>query len=73
MLIVDSVQYHYSMQLEQESAFDIPDHKPKADWPSEGQIEIKDIRIKYRPELPEVLKGLTMSINPGEKVGIVGR
>ena len=29
--------------------------------------------LKYRPELPAVIKGLSMSIRPGEKVGIVGR
>ena len=29
--------------------------------------------MKYRPELPAVLRGLTMSICPGEKIGIVGR
>lgn len=34
---------------------------------------MKNVVLRYRPELPEVLRGLTMSIRPGEKVGIVGR
>jgi len=29
--------------------------------------------LKYRPELPDVLRGLTMSVKANEKVGIVGR
>lgn len=34
---------------------------------------MKNVVLKYRPELPEVLKGLTMTVRPGEKIGIVGR
>lgn len=29
--------------------------------------------MSYRPELPTVLKGLTISVKGGEKIGIVGR
>jgi ABC-type multidrug transport system fused ATPase/permease subunit len=29
--------------------------------------------VKYRPELPLVLKGISIHIEKGEKVGIVGR
>ena len=34
---------------------------------------MKDVVLKYRPELPPVLKGLSMSVQGGEKIGIVGR
>ena len=34
---------------------------------------MNQVVLKYRPELPEVLRGLTMSIRPSEKIGIVGR
>ena len=34
---------------------------------------MSDVVMKYRPELPAVLRGLSMSIRPGEKIGIVGR
>lgn len=33
----------------------------------------KDVELKYRPDLPLVLKGLTFDIRPAEKVGIIGR
>lgn len=64
---------HYAKQLEQEAPHQVPDKKPPASWPADGQIELKDVVLKYRPELPPVLKGLSLSVKPGEKVGIVGR
>ncbi|KAL1937459.1 hypothetical protein VTO73DRAFT_13182 [Trametes versicolor] len=64
---------HYVRELEQEPAHLIADRKPPALWPAQGQIELKNVVLKYRPELPAVLKGLSMSVRPGEKVGIVGR
>ena len=64
---------HYTKNLEQEPPHEIPDKKPKGPWPSEGHVEIKDVHLKYRPELPEVLRGLSMDVAPGEKIGIVGR
>ena len=64
---------HYSEKIEQEPPHEIPEMKPKTLWPAGGRIEIKDVFLKYRPELPDVLRGLTMDVAPGEKVGIVGR
>ena len=64
---------HYARNIEQEPPHKIPDMKPKVPWPAEGRIEIKDVFLKYRPGLPDVLSGLTMDVAPGEKVGIVGR
>ena len=64
---------HYAKNLEQEAPHEIPERKPEASWPVEGRVEIKDVFLKYRPELPDVLRGLTMSVAPREKIGIVGR
>ena len=50
-----------------------PRHVPKASWPTEGHIIISDLYARYRPNLDDVLKGLNLEIQPGEKVGIVGR
>lgn len=38
-----------------------------------GDVEFKDVVFKYRPELPDVLRGISLKINAGEKIGIVGR
>lgn len=42
-------------------------------WPTRGEIEFKDAKLRYRPGLPLVLKGLNLCIPAGSKVGIVGR
>ncbi|KAI9439889.1 ABC transporter [Lactarius indigo] len=64
---------YYARDLEQEPPHEIPDQKPPAPWPSNGKLEINEAVLKYRPELPLVLKGLSMSVEGGEKIGIVGR
>jgi ABC-type multidrug transport system fused ATPase/permease subunit len=43
------------------------------DWPSDGGVEFKDAKLRYRPGLPLVLKGLNIKIPARSKVGIVGR
>lgn len=67
------VQIHYAHELEQEPPHLLPDQKPPAPWPAKGGLEMNSVVLKYRPSLPEVLRGLTMSVRPGEKIGIVGR
>ncbi|XP_017415330.2 ABC transporter C family member 4 isoform X1 [Vigna angularis] len=49
------------------------DRVPPANWPGQGNVDIKDLQVRYRPNTPLVLKGITLSINGGEKVGVVGR
>ncbi|KAJ9097158.1 hypothetical protein QFC21_004827 [Naganishia friedmannii] len=46
---------------------------PSVDWPSQGIITFDNVVLKYRPELPAVLKGLSFTVQAGEKIGIVGR
>lgn len=64
---------YYANNLEQEPAHEIPDRKPDPAWPGNGQITFDNVVMKYRPELPDVLKGLTIHVKPAEKIGIVGR
>ena len=49
------------------------DPKPPLDWPQNGNIEAKNVYIKYQDHLPNVLNGLNFDIKKGEKIGIVGR
>jgi ABC-type multidrug transport system fused ATPase/permease subunit len=51
----------------------IPDSLPDPSWPSEGAVEIRSLKLRYRPELDLVLKGLSVSIPPRCKVGVCGR
>ena len=51
----------------------LPTDPPINEWPSQGLVEFKDVELRYRPELPLVLHGVSFTLNPGEKVGIIGR
>uniref|UniRef100_A0A8C4RA30 Uncharacterized protein n=1 Tax=Eptatretus burgeri TaxID=7764 RepID=A0A8C4RA30_EPTBU len=42
-------------------------------WPTEGKITFLNYSMRYRKESPRVLKSLNLTIEPKEKVGIVGR
>ncbi|KAK1940423.1 ABC transporter C family member 12 [Phytophthora citrophthora] len=44
-----------------------------AAWPARGAIRFDSLCLRYRPDLPLVLRGVDMDIQPGEKVGICGR
>jgi len=41
--------------------------------PIAGRITFDRVNFRYRPDTPEVLKGITLDIAPGEVIGIVGR
>lgn len=47
--------------------------EPAKDWPQKGEIDISDVKLRYRPNCDLVLKGLSINIQPGLKVGVVGR
>ncbi|KAI0649348.1 ABC protein [Trametes meyenii] len=67
------VQYSRVDQIPQEAPHEIPDSKPPSEWPARGSIEFKDVVMQYRPGLPFVLKGLSVKVSGGEKIGVVGR
>lgn len=64
---------HYITDVPQEDLHGKPDFHPPPVWPSKGRIELKDVVLRYRQDQPDVLKQLSMTIEPGEKIGIVGR
>jgi len=43
------------------------------EWPSQGEVKFVNYSTKYRPDTEIVLKNISFTVNPGEKVGIVGR
>ena len=47
--------------------------RPADNWPTEGALSYRDVWMRYRPELPAVLKGVSFDIAAGEKIGICGR
>ncbi|XP_054566313.1 ATP-binding cassette sub-family C member 12 isoform X3 [Eptesicus fuscus] len=56
-----------------ESAQPLPAAPCPRDWPSRGEITFRDYRMRYRDGTPLVLDGLSLHIQSGQTVGIVGR
>ncbi|GAA6017471.1 hypothetical protein JCM10207_008238 [Rhodosporidiobolus poonsookiae] len=72
-LSLNSVQriLQYSTEVETEEP---PTDKkaPPAHWPDKGEIEFEGFSAKYTENGEDVLHDLSLSIKPGEKIGIVG-
>lgn len=67
------------LNLPQEPPSIIESARPPAYWPSSGGpadsklISVENLVIKYAPDLPSVLQGVSFDIKPRERVGLVGR
>ena len=61
------------IEVEQEAKPIIDEARPAGNWPCQGAIQFMNYTTRYRPDLEPVLKDLTFSVQPGERVGIVGR
>ncbi|GLT35132.1 hypothetical protein SLA2020_096100 [Shorea laevis] len=51
----------------------IESNRPPPGWPSVGSVNFEDVVLRYMPELRPVLHGLSFTVFPSEKAGIVGR
>ncbi|KAJ2056113.1 Multidrug resistance-associated protein 1 [Coemansia sp. S2] len=56
-----------------EAPYIIDSCRPSAQWPPHGKIEFRDFSMKYGADLNYALMNVNLTINPGEKIGIVGR
>lgn len=63
--------HYYGTYLEEEA----PLHtiEVRKSWPESGEIIFDNVEMRYRPGLPLVLKGLSMHVKGGERIGVVGR
>jgi len=46
---------------------------PPDGYPRYGAVEMEGVRMRYRDDLPEVLKGVTFTVQGGSKAGLIGR
>eukprot|EP01125_Pyxidicula_operculata_P020715 TRINITY_DN7733_c0_g1_i1.p1 TRINITY_DN7733_c0_g1~~TRINITY_DN7733_c0_g1_i1.p1 ORF type:complete len:1515 (-),score=405.79 TRINITY_DN7733_c0_g1_i1:221-4765(-) len=51
----------------------IGDFTPAQNWPNQGGIEFRNLSMRYRENLPMVLKDVQFTVKPREKIGVVGR
>ncbi|KAI1214940.1 ATP-binding cassette transporter protein YOR1-like protein [Annulohypoxylon truncatum] len=70
MNAVERLEY-YGTQLEEEAPEHTIDVRPT--WPEKGEIIFDNVEMRYRANLPLVLKGLSINVRGGERIGIVGR
>ena len=62
----------YSM-TEQEAPWIWPDNRPEKAWPQAGMMEFEDYGMRYREDTPLVVENISVKVDGGQKVGIVGR
>lgn len=60
-------------ETEKEAPWQIQETAPPSTWPHSGRVEFRDYCLRYREDLDLVLKHINVTIEGGEKVGIVGR
>jgi len=66
-----------------QSYWDVPNEAPltldsdrqlqEQQWPQKGEIDFNRVYMKYSPTGPDVIKGLTLHADPGQRIGCVGR
>jgi ABC-type multidrug transport system fused ATPase/permease subunit len=65
------------LDLPQEPPAVIESNRPPAYWPSsaskEALVRVEDLVIKYAPELPAVLHGVSFNLKAKERIGLLGR
>ena len=71
MVAVERVR-EYQSQLPQEAAWQL-ESDPGPDWPHIGNITFDNLQMRYRAGLELVLRGISLEVAGGQKVGVVGR
>ncbi|KAG8703252.1 hypothetical protein FRC11_010874 [Ceratobasidium sp. 423] len=67
------LQYTSGGDIPQEKPYVVIDKAPPKTWPNHGAIEFHDLVMSYRSGLPPVLRGVSLRVRGGEKIGVVGR
>ncbi|KAA8533661.1 hypothetical protein F0562_030905 [Nyssa sinensis] len=71
--IISVERLNQYMDIPSEAPEVIEENRPPVNWPAVGKVEIQELQIKYRPEAPLVLCGISCTFEGGHKIGIVGR
>uniref|UniRef100_A0A803N046 ABC-type xenobiotic transporter n=1 Tax=Chenopodium quinoa TaxID=63459 RepID=A0A803N046_CHEQI len=71
MISVERILQYTS--ITSEASLVLQNNRPDQSWPSCGEIHVEDLQVRYAPQLPLVLRGLTCTFQGGKTTGIVGR
>ncbi|RVW43219.1 ABC transporter C family member 10 [Vitis vinifera] len=72
-MIVSVERLEQFMNIPSEAPAVMESYQPPLSWPAIGEVEIYDLKVKYRPNAPLVLQGISCKFGGGQKIGIVGR
>ncbi|KAL3354286.1 hypothetical protein AABB24_018769, partial [Solanum stoloniferum] len=61
------------MRIPSEESEILQINSPLPCWPTRGKVEIRDLKVRYRPNAPLVLQGISCTFEGGQKIGVVGR
>lgn len=71
--IISIERIHQYCQIPGEAPPIIEECCPPTSWPEDGTIDLVDLKVRYKDNLPLVLHGVTCMFPGGKKIGIVGR
>ncbi|KAJ1388456.1 P-loop containing nucleoside triphosphate hydrolase [Sesbania bispinosa] len=71
--IISVERLNQYMHIPSEAPEVIEGNRPPVNWPVAGRVEIDELQIRYRPDAPLVLRGITCTFEGGHRIGIVGR
>lgn len=71
--IISIERIHQYCHIPGEAPLVIEESRPPSSWPENGTIELIDLKVRYKENLPVVLHGITCKFPGGKKIGIVGR
>ncbi|KAL2334833.1 hypothetical protein Fmac_016046 [Flemingia macrophylla] len=71
--IISVERLNQYMYIPSEAQEVIEGNRPPLNWPVAGKVELNDLQIRYRPDGPLILHGITCTFKEGHKIGIVGR
>jgi ABC-type multidrug transport system fused ATPase/permease subunit len=63
---------YYSTSVDQEGKRK-SDQPPAKSWPTNGEIVLKNLNMRYRKDTPLVIKNVSLTVQGGHRVGVVGR
>ncbi|KAB1204957.1 ABC transporter C family member 10 [Morella rubra] len=71
--IISVERLNQYMHMPSEASQIIDESRPSTDWPAVGKVVVEDLQVRYRPNTPLVLCGISCTFEGGHKIGIVGR
>ncbi|KAJ4705899.1 ABC transporter C family member 10-like [Melia azedarach] len=71
--IISVERLNQYMHIPSEAPEILEENRPPPNWPAVGKLDICDLQIRYRPDAPLVLRGISCTFEGGHKIGIVGR